>query len=158
MRRTVFLILIVLLTGNYGCAAQIAADTSTPIISLLQARQYADAIALVRRASATVAERDFAVGEIILQGWSDDAPVQRPAEPLDDGIALLEKSALANHPPATSGLSALYFTGLFQGETQLVKKNSALHACWRAVERHSQTAHTCVALRKQTQPDGSIGK
>lgn len=158
MRRTLVMILIGLLAANNGCVAQIAADTSPRIIAMLQARQYADAIALVRNTPVALAEQDFAVGEIILQGLSDDAAVQRPAETLDDGIALLEKAALANHQPATSGLAALYFTGLFQGETQLVGKNPALHACWLAVERHSQAAHACIALRKMTRADGSGGK
>lgn len=117
------------------------------IIRALQTRHYADAIRAARQGQASLAEIDFAAGEIVLQGWADESPVQRPVETLDQGIALLEKSALTGHAPAISGLAALFFTGLSQGEMKLIAPNRALHRCWNDVENGIAHAATCVAGR-----------
>jgi hypothetical protein len=92
-------------------------------------------------------ETDFAVGEIILQGWADDAAVQRQIETLEVGIALLEKSALTGHPQALSGLSALFFTGLAQipGGKVLIARDPDLYACWKRAE--ALPAHAVAVIR-----------
>lgn len=156
-------ILLCFLIAIQGCAlhAQLPAEAavSTPtsgeqenqqIILSLHAGRYADAIAATRAAQAGVAEKDFAVGEIILQGWADDAAVQHPLEALEVGIALLEKSALTGHPQALSGLSALFFTGLVQTRSgkELIARDPDLHTCWKQAEALPAQAMACVASRK----------
>jgi TPR repeat protein len=144
--------LLLSLVWMQGCVAQPAANISNRIIDALQGHQYADAITLARQGQASIPEIDFAIGEIILQGWAADSPAQRPQETLEDGLSLLEKSALAGHLQAQSGLAALFFTGLAQGEKRLVSKNTALHTCWKAVQRQQQSGSACVALRKVPEP------
>ncbi len=156
-RRLFHLYLIASLTISAGCTAislppprnNDLAQQNKMIIAALQAQHYADAIDAVRHSQASIAEIDFAIGEIILQGWADADPAQRPHETLANGIALLEKSALAGHLQAISGLAALFFTGLAQGnsEKMLIARHPQLHACWRAAEVKPDQAASCVALR-----------
>lgn len=141
------LILVSIFLLLQGCAAH--ANPGQKIVLALQARHYADAVAAVRASNVAPTERDFALGEIIIQGWTDELAVQRPRESLATGIDLLEKSAMAGHAQAISGLAALFFTGLQQESGYLLARDDALHACWKMAQEQPAKVANCIALRKK---------
>ena len=119
------------------------------ILDSLQSRRYADAIQLSRTAGMPKAETDFAVGEIILQGLADPDATQYPVESFDDGLALIEGSAMAGHRQAISSLAATFYTGIRQGRegVVLIAPNPQLSECWNATKVKKELASSCVQMR-----------
>lgn len=119
------------------------------IVAALQSGRYRDAIQAARRGDASPAEIDFAVGEIILQGWADPGAVQSPVESLEASIALLERSALAGHRQAVSGLAAIFFTGLRKTASgpYLIAPDPHLNRCWETAKTVPEQAASCVSMR-----------
>ncbi|MCX7113517.1 MAG: hypothetical protein NTX45_26140 [Proteobacteria bacterium] len=125
------------------------AQINQQIVAAIQSGRYADAIQSVRRARVSKAEADFAVGELILQGLADPKSAQHPVESIDEGIALIEKSALAGHRQAISALAATFYTGLRDGATNVVllAPDAWLNACWEAAKTKPKQSATCIAMR-----------
>lgn len=121
------------------------------ISAALQNRRYADAIQLSRTAGMPKAETDFAVGELILQGLADPDAVQFPIESLNDGLILIEASAMAGHRQAISSLSATFYTGVRQGRdgVLLVAPNPRLSECWNSAKVKKELADSCVQMRQK---------
>jgi hypothetical protein len=146
-------------SGSSGAAAVVASAPATErpdelnhhIIAALQSGRYSDAIRLSRQAKVSEAERDFAVGEIILQGHSDDRPSQLPVESVEAGLRLVEAAALAGHQPAISSLAATFRTGLRTTKEAafLVRPDEPLNRCWEGAKASPATAHSCGDLRRR---------
>lgn len=120
------------------------------IVSALQARRYADAVALARRSKVAQAESDFGVGEIILQGHEDTGAVQAPRETIDEGLQLVEAAALAGHQQAISSLAATFHTGLRgKADAFLMSPDAPLSQCWEATKEKPQLAPSCVDRRRK---------
>lgn len=119
------------------------------IVAAIRIGHYADAIALIRQSDYTCAEREFSVGEMILQGWSDRQAQQRPTETVEIAIGLLEKSALRGHQQAISSLAGLFYTGLKDDANgkPLVMAQAALQSCWEVAKQTPAQAKRCVAMR-----------
>lgn len=126
-----------------------AEELNQQIVMALQDGRYQDAISAARHSSASASEVDFAIGELILHGWSDPNATQRPAESAREGLALLEQSALAGHQQAISGLAALFYTGLQHGVTGnvLIAPDPPRHTCWKAAKSDGKLASSCVEMR-----------
>ena len=145
-------ILWILLVLLAACATSNANDTlplEQRIIAAIKIGRYADAIALVEGSDYSRAEKDFSIGELVLQGWSDDKAQQPPVETVEMGIELLEKSAIAGHQQAISGLAGLFYTGLRNDASgQIwVAANKALQDCWEAAKGVPNKASACIAMR-----------
>jgi hypothetical protein len=134
-----------------GSAAQEPGDVSEQIVSALQRRRYADAAVLARRAKISKPESDFAVGEIILQGHTDDSAAQTPRENIEEGLELIEAAALAGHQQAVSALAATFHTGLFRRTVDacLLKPDAALSLCWEHAKTKPQMARSCIHMRRK---------
>jgi hypothetical protein len=131
------------------------AEINRLIVQAFQEGRYADALRLERQSDVPQPERDLALGQTILQGLADPQAAQRPGESIDEGIGLLERSALQGHQQAVSGLAALFYTGL-PGDgksTALVPPNARLNACWERVKIEPSVAPTCVSLRRTIQDE-----
>jgi len=125
-------------------------DLNRQILGALQSGRYSDAIRLSRQAKVSQVERDFAVGEIILQGHSDDGASQVPVESVEEGLRLVEGAALAGHQPAISSLAATFRTGLHKAnDTFWVKPDGPLNSCWESAKESPAAAHSCVEMRKR---------
>lgn len=125
------------------------------IVQAFQEGRYVDAIKLERQSNVSQSERDLALGQTILQGLADPQAAQRPMESVEEGIGLLEKSALQGRRPAISGLAALFFNGL-PGDgknTSLVQPSTQLNACWERAKANPSIAATCVSLRHAIRVD-----
>jgi hypothetical protein len=140
------------LLSALGCAAKqkkLSVQVAGPLVSAAIARgDYAEAVTLTERTELPSAERDHAVGQLVLEAYADAAAARRPSIDLEGGIRRLERSALAGSSDAASSLRALFHTGLSQaGENRLLEPVAALEACWRGVESDSGSAASCVELR-----------
>lgn len=126
---------------------------SKQILAAIQSGHYADAILLVRQSCVSKAESDFAIGELILQGLTDPNAAQRPNASLEDGIASMEKSAMAGHRQAISSLAASFYTGLRNGVTNqfLLPPDEGLNKCWESAKTKPKQAASCVAMRLNAQ-------
>jgi len=125
-------------------------ELNRQMITALQSGRYSDAIHLSRQAKVSEAERDFAVGEIILQGRSDNQTSQPPVESVEEGLRLVEAAALAGHQPAISSLAATFRTGLQKAdETFLVKPDGQLNGCWEGAKARPAAARACVDMRRK---------
>ncbi len=121
------------------------------IIEAINSGNYRNAVALTRKADAGKAEIDFAVGELVLQGWADPEAQQRPFETVDQALALLETSALAGHRQAIAALAATFYTGVRKDMTGefLVKPNEILQACWEAAKTEPSGTESCITMRSK---------
>ncbi len=145
----------ILLTSFSGAAlaGDAAPPTATPldkeIGNAIKLGRYADAIQLIRSSTYPCAVKAFSMGDLVLQGWADSQAQQRPLEPLETGINLLEESALAGRAQAISSLAGLFYTGLRDeaGGRELVAQNAALQSCWETTKTNPAQAKTCVVLR-----------
>jgi hypothetical protein len=147
-------ILWILLVLLAACATSNANDTlplEQRIIGAIKIGRYADAIALVEYSDYSSAEKDFSIGELVLQGWSDDKAQQPPVETVEMGIGLLERSAIAGHRQAISGLAGLFYTGLRNDASgqMWVAANKVLQDCWEAAKDSPRQAKSCIALRRK---------
>ena len=149
MNEILWILLVLLLPA---CATRNANETlplEQRIIGAIKIGRYADAIALAERSDYSRAEKDFSIGELVLQGWSDDKAQQPPVETVEMGIGLLEKSAIAGHQQAISGLAGLFYTGLRNDASgQIwVAANKALQDCWEAAKGAPNKAPACITMR-----------
>ena len=140
-------------SGTVGASgsAQEPEDLNRRIVDALQRGRYADAALFARQAKVSRPESDFAVGEIILQGYSDDSAAQPPRETIEEGLALIEAAALAGHQQAVSALAATFHTGLSRRTVDgfLVKPDAALNQCWEDTKESMQMARSCIDMRKK---------
>ena len=135
-----------------GSVTQEAGDLNRQIMAALQGRRYADAVALARRAKVSQAEADFAVGEIILQGHEDAVAAQAPRESIEEGLMLIETSALAGHQQAIASLAATFHTGLpgtGAADAFLLGPDARLAQCWEDAKDKPTLAPSCVYLRRK---------
>lgn len=125
------------------------AQINDQIVIAFREGRYVDAIRMERLSDVPQSARDLAVGQTILQGLADPQATQRPGESIEEGIGLLEKSALQGHQPAISGLAALYSTGLpGDGKSaMLVHPDPKLNACWERAKAEPSVSASCIALR-----------
>jgi len=132
-------------------AAHNPGDLNQRIVSALQEGRYADAVVFARQARVSKAERDFAVGEIILQGHADPRPAQTPRESIEAGLELLEVAAMAGHQQAISGLAATFRTGLQLGAggTFVLRPEIAISHCWDSAKGAPGKARSCIEMRKR---------
>jgi hypothetical protein len=130
-------------------SAQEPGDVNEQIDSALQRGHYADAVVLARQAKVSKPESDFAVGEIILQGHTDDRAAQTPRETIEDGLKLIEAAALVGHQQAVSALAATFSTGLSRTgvDSFLLKPDAALSQCWEQTKAKPQKARACMDMR-----------
>ena len=130
-------------------SAQEPGDVNEQIVSALQRGRYADAVVLARQAKVSKPESDFAVGEIILQGHTDDRAAQTPRETIEEGLELIEAAALVGHQQAVSALAATFSTGLSHTgvDSFLLKPDAALSQCWEQTKAKPQKARACMDMR-----------
>jgi hypothetical protein len=115
----------------------------------LKGRRYADAIESTRRSAPSVAERDFAVGVLVLEGRADARAVQPPRESVSQGLALIEASALAGHAQAVATLATTFAHGMggMPGYAPLIAPDPRLGDCWNQARDRPERAAECVAMR-----------
>ena len=136
------------LAGSQTASDREAQDQQL-ILTALHDRRYADAIAATRRAGASRAEIDFAVGVLALEGLADRDARQRPLESAAQAIVLIEAAAQVGYRQAVSALADTFARGVHSGVdgAVLVAADMRLSSCWEAVKAQSLSASNCVVMR-----------
>lgn len=123
---------------------------------------YATAVDAIRKSNRPPADKQFEVGQLIVGGIMERSPRRSP-ETLEDGLRMMEDSALEFGPKDLSAAQQLRF--LFErGDGKppnAFPADKLVAACWLNVEEHrSIDIQHCIDLRRQRLPDvsGSVGR
>ena len=118
--------------------------------ALLRKGDYAGAIALVDQSALAATEKDGVTGTMILDGLVDPSASTRPAFPLSEGLARMERAALGGRAQSIADLRGKFTTGVNdRGKTVVMPANAVLAECWSKVEAGGEKAGECVALRRR---------
>lgn len=128
--------------------AMLAAQ-STKIATLLAGGDYDGAIAAIDASNASAVDKLAASGRLILDGLIDPATKSKPTFSVDDGLTRLESAAKLGHEPSVADLVGFFTLGLsYCGEKVIFPPSPALATCWQAVQKSTEPASDCAALRK----------
>lgn len=113
---------------------------------------YPAALAAVRASDRPAAVKDFEAGNLIVSAADNPRAVKRPVETVEQGIALLEKAALATGEGAANAPGALrtiFTDGVGPPTAHTLAPDLLVAACWLKVSKASAAAQDCIDLRRQ---------
>ncbi|MCC2975825.1 hypothetical protein LK533_03935 [Sphingomonas sp. PL-96] len=115
---------------------------------------YGRAITAIARSGRPAATIALETGNLIVAGHREAQPERRPAETLDQGLALLERAARSRGEAADIApqhLRLWFERGVGSGAHAAMAPQPALARCWAAVEVREKRPASCIAMRAEGQ-------